>query len=39
MVRRFDHDLGAEAEVPWAGQIGQMIVERSWAHREAVFSH
>jgi len=39
MAVRFDHDLGAEAEAPWAGQIDQMIVDGSWAHREAVFFH
>lgn len=36
---RFDHDLGAEAEPPWQGQIDQMIVEGSRLHREAVFFH
>ena len=36
---RFDHDLGAVAEAPWAGQIEQMIVEGSKVHREAVFFH
>ncbi|RKF13010.1 DUF4336 domain-containing protein [Roseovarius spongiae] len=35
----FDHDLGAKAETPWAGQIDQMIVEGSKTHREAVFHH
>ncbi len=35
----FDHDLGPEAEAPWAGEIGQMIVEGSKVHREAVFFH
>ncbi|QYX57406.1 DUF4336 domain-containing protein [Roseovarius sp. SCSIO 43702] len=35
----FDHDLGHEAEAPWRGQIDQMIVEGSKAHREAVFHH
>lgn len=39
MVVRFDYDLGAEAEAPWAGQIDQMIVEGSKVHREAVFFH
>lgn len=39
MALRFDHDLGPEAEAPWAGQIGQMIVEGSPVHREAVFFH
>jgi hypothetical protein len=39
MEIRFDHDLGAEAEAPWAGQIDQMIVEGSKIHREAVFFH
>lgn len=36
---RFDHDLGAEAEAPWNGQIDQLIVEGSKIHREAVFFH
>lgn len=35
----FDHDLGAESALPWAGQIDQMIVEGSKVHREAVFYH
>lgn len=36
---RFDHDLGPEAETPWAEQIDQIIVEGSKTHREAVFFH
>lgn len=39
MDLRFDHDLGAEAETHWAGEIEQMIVEGSKIHREAVFFH
>jgi hypothetical protein len=39
MELKFDHDLGAEAEAPWAGQIDQMIVEGSKIHREVVFFH
>ena len=35
----FDHDLGAEAEGPWAGQIDQLIVSGSKLHSEAVFFH
>lgn len=35
-----DHVLKAEgAEAPWAGQIDQLIVGGSTAHREAVFFH
>ncbi len=39
MSLRFDHDLAADAEAPWQGQIEQMIVEGSRVHREAVFFH
>jgi hypothetical protein len=39
MQMRFDHDLGAQADAPWQGQIEQMIVEGSPVHREAVFFH
>ncbi|WP_412505673.1 DUF4336 domain-containing protein [Roseovarius sp. SYSU LYC5161] len=39
MTLRFDHELGPEAEVPWAGQIDQLIVEGSKTRREAVFFH
>ena len=39
MDLRFVHDLGAEAEAPWAGEIDQWIVEGSKVHREAVFFH
>lgn len=39
MALRVDHELGAGAEAPWAGQIEQMIVEGSKVHREAVFFH
>lgn len=39
MALTFDHDLGAAAERPWAGQIDQIIVEGSRVHREAVFFH
>ena len=35
----FDHDLGSEARMPWAGQIDGMIVAGSTRHREAVFFH
>nr|WP_252731262.1 DUF4336 domain-containing protein [Lentibacter algarum] len=35
----FDHDLGAEAEAVWAGEIGQLIVTGSKVHSEAVFFH
>ena len=39
MVIRFDHDLGDEAEAPWAGEIEQLIVRGSHVHQEAVFFH
>lgn len=39
LTLQFDHDLGPEAEMPWAGQIDQIIVEGSKIHREAVFFH
>ncbi len=35
----FDHDLGAVAEAPWAGEIDQLIVTGSKVHSEAVFFH
>jgi hypothetical protein len=35
----FDHDLGQDAPAQWAGEIGQIIVEGSKVHREAVFFH
>ena len=35
----FDHDLGAEAETAWAGEIDQLIVTGSAYHSEAVFFH
>lgn len=36
---RFGHALGQEPPADWAGQIDQMIVRGSTAHREAVFFH
>lgn len=36
---RFDVDLAADAPDEWAGEIDQMIVEGSKAHREVVFFH
>ncbi len=39
LTLKFDHDLGPDAEAPWADQIDQMIVEGSKIHREAVFFH
>lgn len=35
----FGQTLGAASELPWLGQIEQMIVEGSAVHREAVFFH
>lgn len=39
MEIRFDEALTQTAPEAWAGQIGQMIVEGSKVHREAVFFH
>jgi hypothetical protein len=39
LTLEFDHDLGAQAEDAWAGQMDQMIVEGSKIHREVVFFH
>ncbi len=36
---RFDQELWAGPNLPWLGQIDQMIVEGSTVHREAVFFH
>jgi hypothetical protein len=36
---RFDHRLTQGAPAAWAGEIDQMIVRGSKAHREAVFFH
>lgn len=39
MALKFDHDLGPDAEAPWAGQIRQRIITGSNYHSEAVFFH
>lgn len=35
----FDHDLGESPELPWQGQIDQLIARGSFMHEEVVFFH
>jgi hypothetical protein len=40
LALHIDHPLqGRQAEAPWAGQIGQLVVRGSRLHQEAVFFH